>query len=254
MNSSRQKKRFFFQLLFFLLFPLTIWYFSPYLILMGASEGIATGSFFVFIGLFVSALFFGRFFCSWICPVGFLGDALLSVTDKKVGKRLKYVKYSIWIPWLAAIVYFFIRAGGVRTVNVLYMTDRGISVKQPEDYYIYYTVIGLSVIFPWLLGKRGACHTICWMAPFMILGRSIRNLFKWPALQRYADKSKCIQCGRCTQNCPMSLEVMTRVQNGQLEDADCIQCGLCVDTCPKGVLSLRFGRAERIRSVSVHRS
>ncbi len=64
MKSSRQKKRLIFQLLFFLLFPLTIWYFSPYLIIMGATEGIATGSFFTFIGLFVSALFFGRFFCS----------------------------------------------------------------------------------------------------------------------------------------------------------------------------------------------
>lgn len=245
MKSSRQKKRLIFQLLFFLLFPLTIWYFSPYLIIMGATEGIATGSFFTFIGLFVSALFFGRFFCSWICPVGFLGDTLIRINDKTVGKRLKYTKYFVWVPWLAVIVYFYIKTGGIRTINVLYMTDRGISVKQPEDYFIYYTVIGLFFILPLLLGRRGACHTVCWMAPFMILGRKISIIFKWPALRLSADKPECVQCGRCTQNCPMSLDVMARVQDGKLENADCIQCGVCVDTCPKGVLSLRFGRTER---------
>ncbi|MEF9426500.1 MAG: hypothetical protein L0956_04760 [Candidatus Mariimomonas ferrooxydans] len=46
----------------FLLLPAVYYYFSPYLIIMGASEGIISGSFIVFAFLFLSSLFFGKKF------------------------------------------------------------------------------------------------------------------------------------------------------------------------------------------------
>jgi hypothetical protein len=51
----------------FLLLPAIFYYFSPYLIIMGASEGIISGSFIVFAVLFLSSLFLGRGFCGWFC-------------------------------------------------------------------------------------------------------------------------------------------------------------------------------------------
>ncbi|MCG2791192.1 MAG: 4Fe-4S binding protein, partial [Actinomycetia bacterium] len=53
----------------FLLLPAIFYYFSPYLIIMGASEGVITGSFIIFVVLFLSALFLGRGFCGWFCPL-----------------------------------------------------------------------------------------------------------------------------------------------------------------------------------------
>ena len=47
----------------FLLFPITIWYFSPYLIILAASEHIMDGSFIVFVAMFVLSMFFGRVWC-----------------------------------------------------------------------------------------------------------------------------------------------------------------------------------------------
>ena len=52
------------------------------------------------------------------------------------------------------------------------------------------------------------------MAPFMILGRKVRNLFRWPALRLKAELDKCINCKKCTANCPMSLDVNGMVQGG----------------------------------------
>lgn len=56
----------------FLLFPVTLYYFSPALILQGASEGVINGSFIVFGLMFLSALSVGRLWCGWACPAGAL--------------------------------------------------------------------------------------------------------------------------------------------------------------------------------------
>lgn len=53
-----------------LLFPITLYYFSPVLILNAGLNGIINGSFIVFILLFVLSVPFGRLFCSYICSAG----------------------------------------------------------------------------------------------------------------------------------------------------------------------------------------
>ena len=56
---NRQRNRNTLILLMFALFPLIYYYFSPYLVIMGASEGIMAGSLIIFVLLFVSSLFLG---------------------------------------------------------------------------------------------------------------------------------------------------------------------------------------------------
>ena len=53
-----------------LLFPITMNYLSPYVIIESAMVGIINGSFIVFVGLFISSLIFGRAFCAYVCPGG----------------------------------------------------------------------------------------------------------------------------------------------------------------------------------------
>jgi ferredoxin-type protein NapH len=64
----RQKIRRTILLISFLFFPITLYYFSPALIIMGAAAGIIVGSFVLFGVLFVSSLLVGRGFCGWVCP------------------------------------------------------------------------------------------------------------------------------------------------------------------------------------------
>ena len=59
----RQKIRRILLFVSFLLFPLTIWYFSPYLIIQAASDHIMNGSFIVFASMFVLSMFLGRVWC-----------------------------------------------------------------------------------------------------------------------------------------------------------------------------------------------
>ena len=53
-------------------------------------------------------------------------------------------------------------------------------------YITYLTVVGIFFGLAVLAGRRAGCHTICWMAPFMIIGRKIRNLAAWPLLRLVA--------------------------------------------------------------------
>jgi polyferredoxin len=242
--ATRQRIRRALIVLSLLLFPITINYLSPYVIMDGAAQGIVNGSLIVFVLQFLSALFVGRLWCGWACPAAGLGEVCFAIQSKPVRPWLRWIKWAIWAPWLILIVFLVIRAGGYREVDVFHLTERVISVDEPAKYVIYYTVIAIFAGLALLVGRRAGCHIICWMAPFMILGRKLRNVFRWPALRLVAERKACINCKRCTQNCPMSLDVNGMVQGGAMEHSECILCGTCVDVCPKDVIRYSFSGGE----------
>jgi len=234
----RQRIRKAVMLISLLLFPVVLNYLSPYVIIDGAMQGIVNGSLVVFALLFLSSLFFGRLWCAWLCSAGGLQETCFAISEERArGGRLNWIKWGVWIPWMATIGAMAISAGGYRAVNVFHLTDSGISVDRPEGYIVYYFVVGVILILSLTTGKRAFCHYGCWMAPFMVIGRKIRNVMQWPALRLKADTSTCIGCKRCTRNCPMSPEVHQMVQEGVMEHSECILCATCVDNCPKGVIA-----------------
>ena len=147
----------------------------------------------------------------------------------------------MWLPWVVLIAAMAVRAGGYRALDPLYPLEGGVPVAQPYWYMIYYIVVAVFLGLALLLGRRAACHTICWMAPFMIAGRWLRNRVKWPSLRLVAEPASCSDCQTCTRNCPMSLDVNGLVRRAQMEDGECILCGQCVDGCPKGAIHFSFG-------------
>ncbi|HWQ45453.1 MAG TPA: 4Fe-4S binding protein [Longilinea sp.] len=228
-------------LLSLLLFPVVLNYLSPYVIIDGAMNGVINGSFLMFGLLFISSLFLGRAWCGWACPAAGLTEACIAVNNKpaKAGWR-NYIKWGIWVVWLSLIVFIAISNGGYTRVDPFYLTDHGISVTAWQNYIIYYGVIGLAVVLSFTAGKRAFCHYVCWMAPFMILGRKLRNLLHTPALHLQAETPACKQCSTCDRACPMSLPVSDMVQKGKMENSECILCGNCVDGCPSKVISYTF--------------
>jgi len=238
---ARQRLRKALLLTSLLLFPITLFYLSPYIIVVGASKGIVNASFIVFTLMFLSALFLGRLWCGWICPGAALQEIAVPIRNRLFApKWLAWLKWAIWIPWISLIAWLAIQAGGYQQVRVFHHLEGGLTVEQPYWYLVYYVIIiaflGLALIF----GRRAGCHTICWMAPFMILGRKLRNFFRWPALRLRADEEACIDCGRCTRECPMSLDVNGMVHAETMEHSECILCGSCVDVCPKDVIRYTF--------------
>lgn len=241
MKSKRQRIRRILTLIMFLLFPVIFFYFSPYISIVAPTFGIINGSLIVFASLFVLSLVFGRIFCGWMCPVGGLQEGIGDILKKRAkGGRLSRIKFIIWIPWLAVIIYNIISAGGFKTVDFLLGTENGISLLSTHAYIIYYIVLVTVVVLAIFTGRRGFCHYGCWIAPFMMIGTKIKQSIKYPSLHLNADKDKCIHCQLCTKNCPMSLDVHLMVEKGDMYNSECILCGKCVDTCPKSVIHYSF--------------
>ena len=141
-----------------------------------------------------------------------------------------------------AIVLFAVRQGGYAKVNFLYQTRYGSSIGDVNALIAYLCVLLILIVLPaFVFGKRSFCHHLCWMAPFMILGRNIRNQFKWASLQLKADAKQCKHCHTCSHNCPMSLSVEKMVKNNTMENRECILCGTCVDGCECKVIQYSFG-------------
>jgi polyferredoxin len=232
-------------------FPITINYFSPYLIVDGAFNGVVNGSAIVFASMFFGSLIFGRLWCGWACPAAGLQEPLLRVNARPVGRRASLVKWFIWVPWIAVVIAGVARAGGYSVIDPLYGTVGGISVAGDADrpivaaYVIYFMVVLLFFGLALAVGRRGGCHTICWMAPFMILGRGARNrLGAWPSLRLVADSGECTRCGTCTAECPMSIDVRSQVASGSMEHVECVLCGTCVDVCPNKVIGYSFSAGK----------
>jgi ferredoxin-type protein NapH len=229
----------------FALFPVTLYYFSPVLSLQAISSGIISGSLIVFGALFAVSLFFGRLFCGWACPGAGLQEIAALVRGTPVRRtRIHWIKWLIWGPWAATLLFLALRAGGVRAVDFTFMTWRGVSVTDLPGVVALVTVLLVFLVPALAVGKRAACHTVCWMAPFMIIGRKVRNLLGWPALRLATTSEPCRHCGSCTRACPMSIEVETFVKKKAMETADCILCGSCVDTCARKVIRFSFGSGQ----------
>lgn len=208
---------------------------------MGAAEGIIAGSFIVFAFLFFTSLFVGRAFCGWICPAGATQELCMKIRNKHFsGGRKNWIKYAIWVPWVTVIALMLVQAGGIVAVDPLYQTYYGLSLTGFESLVMFIVIAGLIAGLALAAGRRAACHTICWMAPFMIIGRKIRNIGNWKALQLNSNRSECINCNTCTKNCPMSLDVNKMVQSENMENSECILCGSCVDSCPKKAIKFSF--------------
>ncbi|HEX9262711.1 MAG TPA: 4Fe-4S binding protein [Candidatus Bathyarchaeia archaeon] len=241
-RSQRQRIRKSILLVMVFLFPIVFYYLSPYLIIAGGSEGIIVGSFISFLGMFIGSLFLGRVFCGWLCPGGATQELTMKVNSKNYnGKKRNWIKFFIWAPWITIVAIVLIQSGGIRAVDPFYQTYYGISISDITSAITFLVFFGIIAGVSLAAGKRAFCHSGCWMAPFMIIGRKIRNIGKWPALQLTADKNQCTNCRTCTKGCPMSLDVNAMVQNESMENSECILCGTCADNCPKSAISLSFG-------------
>lgn len=238
---ERQRVRKLLLMISMLLFPVTLYYFSPALIINAGLEGIINGSFIVFALLLLSSIFFGRSFCGYICPAGGLQECAFAVNDKtpKLGRR-RFVKYIIWVMWIAVVIFCYLSQGQIAKIDFFYQTQNGISVYDVSGYIIYYGIVLLVILPAIISGKRAFCHYFCWMAPFMAIGTKIRGLFHLPGLHIAASKEKCVSCGKCRKACPMGIDTDAMVMKEKCDSVECIQCGACIDACTQKALGYRL--------------
>lgn len=245
MSARRQKVRRFLVIGFFLLLPITLNYYSPYLMISGTAERIASFSLFFWLGVFVASPLIGRLFCGWACPFNGAQTAW-----EQVGKRplkrvrcLPVVKYVLWAGWVAALVAVAISVGGWERVEPLYMTPNFVSIDNAGNLITYYMLVALSLA-PAALGRRGFCRYLCPFGVWNIVGEKIGHALGIPRVSLKASSSACTGCKACDRNCPMQLPVSDMVAAEKMRTTECFMCLTCVDTCPAKAITVGFGKPE----------
>ncbi|MAT41291.1 MAG: hypothetical protein CL609_03040 [Anaerolineaceae bacterium] len=59
------------------------------------------------------------------------------------------------------------------------------------------------------------------------------------------DQSRCVQCGICSFNCPIGVDVRSFALRGlAIQESKCLTCGECVQRCPRGVLRFEHSSSQ----------
>lgn len=53
------------------------------------------------------------------------------------------------------------------------------------------------------------------------------------------EPARCVECGICSFNCPLGIDVRSRARRGvPISESYCLSCGECVARCPRGTLRM----------------
>jgi polyferredoxin len=206
-----------------------------YWLVTGRVNSVHPAALVIFLSVLIMSLLAKKSFCSWLCPVGTLSEAV-----GKLGKRLFGRNFAIWRPLdltLRGLKYllllFFVKLilvdmpaqalaafldapyWAVSDVKMLYFFTR-ISVTALT---VLATVMGLSFLY-----VNFWCRYLC---PYGALLGLLSMLSPWKIRR---DAATCTGCRSCSAACPAALPV----HSGMLvRSAECSGCLNCVTNCPE---------------------
>lgn len=233
--------------------------------LSGALAGIFMSAFFFAI-ISLSALLFGRIYCSTVCPLGILQD--LSIFARKTLKRkipLIRGKFIIWYASTAIFIFFifngFGTAAGIMDPFSLFGKTAAYALR-PIAVYIHNTAGSLFEIFGFypispavntsfipeffaalfvftvllltlaFFKGRFFCNVLCPAGAYLgMLSRF--SLFK------LSVHESCTGCGKCEQICRSGC---IDIKNKTIVNTRCVRCMDCRDICTAG--SIRIVRLK----------
>jgi len=182
----------------------------------------------VIIILLPATLFFGNFFCGWICPFGTIQELMSNIGSiffkkkikmpKSLQKYLQYSRYLLFAILILGILDFILIPLNGYTSFMGIFSEEGISALSIISLVLMITYLLASMVF-----ERVFCNYICTeSAKYGIL--SMTRIF---SIKR--NEETCVNCKKCDHVCPMNITISeyNHVRNGQ-----CINCFKCIDTCP----------------------
>lgn len=75
------------------------------------------------------------------------------------------------------------------------------------------------------------------LTPGALFARDLLKRRAMVSARVVADGVRCVECGICSYNCPLGIDVRGHVREGvPISDHACLTCGECVARCPRGTL------------------
>lgn len=250
---------------------------NPYTTVMGAwqlLEIMVTAAIFPYLAIAVIALgslIFGRFFCGWVCPFGFISD-LVSYIGKK-GRvsdktNIGLFKISLFIAGLFLFIDFSIGYNeAIGTSIAHYFGDfsrepssiidptssmfsmlfwyfywrlypQGLDklsqiIKYPPTFWIRLFIVIIAIVSNYYI-PRLWCRTFCPLGGLMGLGG------QYSLLRVFVDPKNCLgeKCRLCEKRCPLNIPLVSI--RGDIRHPQCTMCLMCAEACPTNAIRLRI--------------
>jgi len=217
---------------------------------------------------------FGRTFCAWGCPFGFVQD-LLSLTpnkkfrpNRKTNEGLIEVGYFFLIIGLGIAFYIGLvgliqdvtdvkNAFGAFSDEPFAPLDPGSTLFAAFPYWVkwetfpmdFNELIDFLPTMDFLLWTRLSILLIVlgltmfiprgycrWFCPTgLIMGR----MAKYSVIGVGRNITRCTHCGDCERACPMHVRILD-YPGDRVRDSQCINCLECIEVCPEDAMELRF--------------
>jgi polyferredoxin len=191
--------------------------------------------------IFLGTLIFGRRLqCSTLCLFNGFAAEVFEPAIPLLRKRGKTRRQPLEKKTLATFKYLRWLFFGLSLVFTFYwvMVQTGMpwqhsmDLMQKIEVYKYLVTELLMTMFFWIafIG-RGYCL-------YCPLGTTLALVAKLAGQRIKTDNSKCIQCGKCSKACPVSIDVKAFAKEKKaVQDIRCLGCAHCIDVCPTETLS-----------------
>lgn len=212
---------------------------DPYAVLQISVAGAIVGAN-ALIGAAIIVLFYavfgGRAFCSYVCPVNIVTDTanyLRRILRFDEAERKVWISRNIryWILALSIPLSFGLGIAAFELISPIGILSRGLIFGMGFGSAV---IIGVF-LFDLFAIKNGFCGHICPLGGFYSL------IGRFSIFRVKHDQQKCTLCMKCVNVCPEK-QVLSMVgkKSTFVSDGECTNCGRCVEVCNDDALNFNF--------------
>lgn len=173
-----------------------------------------------------ASLFFGNFFCGWVCPFGTAQEIFGTFGSFFIKKKLKmpkaiqkYLRFSRYIIFTVSTIG--VGAIFFESINAYAQFQKLFSVADIAVNASLIIMISLLIIS--MFFERPFCNYVCTEG----VKFGVLSLARVYSIKRNEDT--CVSCKKCDNACPMNITIS---ENKIVRNAQCINCFECISACP----------------------
>lgn len=201
--------------------------------LSGTLNTIHPASVFILVAILAIGLFLKKGFCSWLCPVGTLSEALWRLGRQLFGRNPALPRW-LDIPF-RGLKYFFLAfflwaIFGMSEQQLAFFLHSPYNRMADVKMYLFFARIsGTGLIVLAILGALSVVFQNPWCRYLCPYGALLGFISLLSPLKITRRASTCVDCGKCTRVCPARIKVH---QVQRVRSDECTGCYSCVAACP----------------------